>query len=335
MKRNSILSISKLSSVLFSTGVGLFSLSASTYAQTSVRTPMEVLRQTEGAARAGEVDLEKSNDQLYLTLPSSVTPIHVRTPNDFVARTPMALMAGANWQTPNHISDQVDVETPTAVDAINEKHDSSDFVIRLPANLTPYDKFSPPKIVSAASAKIASMSQFGATAVQQEINFSDSTLVDSPTINKQPYQHASAMPSLADEKFADHDGHVSRLVTTSKTPRPAPPFSVFIDGPDALKVNQVADYEIAVANSYSKTTPASSICLEIPIRAEILLAEQKAEVNVFERTLTWKIPALAPGGQKQIRLRLKFVGPCDANFPITVVQNGLESKTISETTFVR
>ena len=65
------------------------------------------------------------------------------------------------------------------------------------------------------------------------------------------------------------------------------------------------------------------------------MIEQEAQVNHFDRTLTWRIPHLASSEQKRIRFRLKVHSEGEVDFPVTVSQDGRESQTISQATQVR
>lgn len=116
---------------------------------------------------------------------------------------------------------------------------------------------------------------------------------------------------------------------------PPAPVSVFIEGPDYLKVNQSGDYEIAVVNSSSEMTYVSSICLRIPKTAEIQVIGQEARIDDLERTLTWSIAKLASGQQQKIHFRVKVLAAGEVDFPVTVSQDGRDPQTISQTTYVQ
>ena len=113
------------------------------------------------------------------------------------------------------------------------------------------------------------------------------------------------------------------------------PVSLFVEGPDYLKVNQSGDYEIAVVNSSSESTSVSEISLGIPATAEMLVIGREGQINQAERTLTWSIDELASGQQQRIRFRLRVVAAGNVDFPVTVSQNGHKPQTISQATSVK
>ena len=111
--------------------------------------------------------------------------------------------------------------------------------------------------------------------------------------------------------------------------------TVFLEGPDSLQVDQTGDYYIAIINSASKSTSIPSIRLQIPEFAEILMIEREAQIDELERTITWNAAELASGQQERIRFRLKLLEAGEADFPVTIVQDGHDAQTISKTTSVK
>ena len=120
-----------------------------------------------------------------------------------------------------------------------------------------------------------------------------------------------------------------------KTPLPAESVSLFVDGPDYLSLNQIGEYEIAVANSSSNVTSVSRILLQVPNGVEIVAVQREAEINNQERTLSWSIDQLGSGEQQRIRFRVKSATARKADFPVTVSQDGREPQTVSQTTIIR
>ena len=65
------------------------------------------------------------------------------------------------------------------------------------------------------------------------------------------------------------------------------------------------------------------------------MIEREAQINDGDRTLTWSNTELASGQQERIRFRLKVRAAGKFDFPVTVMQDGRESQTISRTTRVK
>ena len=120
-----------------------------------------------------------------------------------------------------------------------------------------------------------------------------------------------------------------------QTPLPSEPVSLFVDGPDYLSLNQIGEYEIAIANSSSDVASVSRILLQVPNGVEIVAVQREAEINNQERTLSWSIDQLGSGEQQRIRFRVKSATARKADFPVTVSQDGRESQTVSQTTIIR
>ena len=124
-------------------------------------------------------------------------------------------------------------------------------------------------------------------------------------------------------------------VTRSETGSASAAVSVFVDGPELLGVNQTGDYRISIVNSSFEAAPISSIQLQLPASAEVIMIEREAQINDGDRTLTWSNTELASGQQERIRFRLKVRTAGKFDFPVTVMQDGRESQTISRTTWVK
>ena len=120
-----------------------------------------------------------------------------------------------------------------------------------------------------------------------------------------------------------------------QTPLPTGPISLFVNGPDYLSVNQIGDYEIAVANSSFSSTSVSSISLQVPSGVEIIAVQRDAKIDDQKRTLTWSIDQIESGKQQRIRFRAKSASARKAGFPVTVSQDGRESQTVSQMTIIR
>ena len=120
-----------------------------------------------------------------------------------------------------------------------------------------------------------------------------------------------------------------------QTPLPTGPISLFVNGPDYLSVNQIGDYEIAVANSSFSSTSVSSISLQVPSGVEIIAVQREAKIDDQKRTLTWSIDQIESGKQQRIRFRAKSASARKAGFPVTVSQDGRESQTVSQMTIIR
>ena len=120
-----------------------------------------------------------------------------------------------------------------------------------------------------------------------------------------------------------------------QTPLPTGPISLFVNGPDYLSVNQIGDYEIAVANSSFSSTSVSSISLQVPNGVEIIAVQREAKIDDQKRTLTWSIDQIESGKQQRIRFRAKSASARKAGFPVTVSQDGRESQTVSQMTIIR
>jgi len=120
-----------------------------------------------------------------------------------------------------------------------------------------------------------------------------------------------------------------------QTPLPTGPISLFVNGPDYLSVNQIGDYEIAVANSSFSSTSVSSISLQVPNGVEIIAVQRDAKIDDQKRTLTWSIDQIESGKQQRIRFRAKSASARKAGFPVTVSQDGRESQTVSQMTIIR
>ena len=120
-----------------------------------------------------------------------------------------------------------------------------------------------------------------------------------------------------------------------QTPLPTGPISLFVNGPDYLSVNQIGDYEIAVANSSFSSTSVSSISLQVPSGVEIIAVQRDAKIDDQKRTLTWSIDQIESGKQQRIRFRAKSASARKAGFPVTISQDGRESQTVSQMTIIR
>ena len=76
-----------------------------------------------------------------------------------------------------------------------------------------------------------------------------------------------------------------------QTPLPTGPISLFVNGPDYLSVNQIGDYEIAVANSSFSSTSVSSISLQVPSGVEIIAVQRDAKIDDQKRCLLYTSPS--------------------------------------------
>ena len=195
-----------------------------------------------------------------------------------------------------------------------------------------------------ASASSDQLKRFALMPIQVAVR-APNTIIDPTTLALQPIRitkKTSQPRDISATKPASNvttDNQVASKKVVQKPYREtglaAATVSVFVEGPDSLKVNQAGDYYIAIVNSSSEPTSVPSIRLQIPDFAEMLVIERQAQIDDVERTLTWNIPELGPGQQERIRFRLKVVAAGKVDLPVTVSQDKRESQTISRTTDVK
>lgn len=151
-------------------------------------------------------------------------------------------------------------------------------------------------------------------------------------------QSINALPPIvevAKEKITKQPSLATALTYDFQTPLPTGTISLFVDGPDYLSVDQVGEYEIAVANSSSNETSVTNISLLVPRGVEIIAVQREAEIDDQERTMSWTIDKIGSGKQQRIRFRVKSASAGKVDFAVTVSQNGRESQTVSQTTIIR
>jgi len=141
------------------------------------------------------------------------------------------------------------------------------------------------------------------------------------------------------EPTKEESSQPARLVNAPtydfQTPLPTGAISLFVDGPDYLSINQVGEYEIAVANSSADATSVSSVSLQVPHGVEIVAVQREAKIDDQKRTLNWSIDEIGSAQQQRIRFRVKSASARKVDFSVTVLQNGRESQTVSQTTIIR
>ena len=325
MKRNSILPLKTISLLLVSAGIGVFSINASTCAQTFLE-PLERDLSLQNISTDQQVEKSSGSIAVGNTLPPIVS----------VARAPMALMKETNWLPTR------DTRQSVGQDSLSHPLPPIVSVARKPMEVMAKTNWLPTrKAEDQASTAAAKEQQLKSNALVKQLikkSFSAEMIAaseDVPVVSTAQVSSLleAAEPTLdlvsADTKVAEPPAF------DLETLQPASPVAVFIDGPDTLRVGHVGDYEIAIVNSSSRTTSVSSIRLPIPASAEILVVEREAEIDDVDRTMTWSVSELDSGKQERIRFRLKFVRACKAEFSITVDQHGLDSQTWSQETVVK
>ena len=277
MKRNSILPFKQLSLLLVGAGIGVLSINASTCAQTLLA-PLAGDQQVQNISTDQQIEKSSGSNALGSTLPPIVS----------VARSPMALMKETNW-----------IPTPDTHQSVDQ--DSSIralppivSVARKPMELMAETNWLPTRKVAAQTNTAAvKEQQLNTNAFVEQLikkSFSAEMIAASENVPVATTEQVSSLLEVAKPNLdlISIDPKVAEPPAFDlETLRPAAPVAVFIDGPDALQVDQVGEYEIAVANGSSRTTSVSSIRLQIPASAEILVVEREAKINDLDRTLTW------------------------------------------------
>ena len=156
-----------------------------------------------------------------------------------------------------------------------------------------------------------------------------------PNTLLQPISTSAPVVEPAKEETIKPASLVNAPVYDFQTPLPTTQISLFVDGPDYLSVNQIGEYEIAVANSSSDTASVSSISLQVPRGVEIVAVEREAQVDDQKQTLIWSIGKIGTAKQQRIRFRVKSASARKVDFSVTVSQDGRESQTVSQTTIIR
>ena len=363
MKRNSILPFKQLSLLLVGTGIGVLSINAQTCAQTLLA-PLAGDQQVQNISTDQQIEKSSGSNALGSTLPPIVS----------VARSPMALMKETNWiptpdthQSVNQNSSRHVLPPIVSVARSPMALTKETNWIPAPDTHQSVDQDSSiralPPIVSVARKPMELMAETNWLPTRKVAAQTNTAAVKEQQLNTNAFVEQLIKKSFSAEMIAASENvpvttteQVSSLLEVAKpnldlisidpkvaeppafdleTLRPAAPVAVFIDGPDTLRVGHVGDYEIAIANSSSRTTSVSSIRLQIPASAEILVVEREAKINDLDRTLTWSASELDSGKQERIRFRLKFVRASEEDFLITVGQHGLEPQTISHETIVK